>query len=398
MKDPVTRTYLIFSAMGMMGDNIEHVITYWVLWETFHSPWLVGFQVVSHWLPFLLFSIPFGRLADHHDPRRVIQTGQALFMAVSVAWGVLFLTGTLEMWMACVLLVFHGMAGAMWGPSEQVLLHSLVGRDLLPGAVRMNATFKSLGVVLGPAIGSVLLFGLGPGPGILVNVLFYLPLTIMLVRIRFTRDAPAPGSGPARSRAGWRDTLATFSLARRSRPIAIALILALLMSLLIGASLQSAMPAFAEEMGLAGGVLYSLLLVATALGGAVGGFLLEATRVLPPTPRVAVVSTLVYAVALLGFALSPWYAASLLMLFISGAAAMATNSTTTAIVQLEAPAEQRGRAIGLFGMAGQGSRTFGGITFGALGAALGVHAAFTLNAAVLALACLAMILVAARRR
>ena len=44
----------------MMADNIEHVITYWVLWQKFHSPALAGFEVISHWVPFLLFSVYFG--------------------------------------------------------------------------------------------------------------------------------------------------------------------------------------------------------------------------------------------------------------------------------------------------------------------------------------------------
>src|SRR3954464_12069171 len=82
------RPYLIGAALAMMADNIEHVITYWVLWQQFHSPVLAGFQVISHWLPFLLFSVPFGGLADRYDCRRVIQTAQTLFLLVSVAWGV----------------------------------------------------------------------------------------------------------------------------------------------------------------------------------------------------------------------------------------------------------------------------------------------------------------------
>ncbi|MEU4222312.1 MFS transporter [Actinoplanes sp. NPDC026623] len=87
------RPYLFGAAMAMMADNIEHVITYWVLWERFHSPALAGFQVISHWVPFLLFSVYSGALADRFDCRRVIQVGQALFMIVSATWGVLLLTG-----------------------------------------------------------------------------------------------------------------------------------------------------------------------------------------------------------------------------------------------------------------------------------------------------------------
>ena len=39
----------------MMADNIEHVISYWVMFQKFHSPALGGFAVICHWVPFLLF-------------------------------------------------------------------------------------------------------------------------------------------------------------------------------------------------------------------------------------------------------------------------------------------------------------------------------------------------------
>ena len=43
-----------------------------------------------------------GALADRFDPRRIIQIGMVLFMLCSLAWGVLFLTDTLEVWHAVV--------------------------------------------------------------------------------------------------------------------------------------------------------------------------------------------------------------------------------------------------------------------------------------------------------
>jgi len=36
------RAYFITSALAMMADNIEHVISYWVMFEKFHSPALGG--------------------------------------------------------------------------------------------------------------------------------------------------------------------------------------------------------------------------------------------------------------------------------------------------------------------------------------------------------------------
>ena len=61
--------------LSMMADNIEHVITYWVLFQKFHSPALAGFAVISHWVPSLFFSVYFGSLADRYDCRKVIQVG-----------------------------------------------------------------------------------------------------------------------------------------------------------------------------------------------------------------------------------------------------------------------------------------------------------------------------------
>ena len=115
LRNPSCRVYLLGGMLAMMADNIEHVITYWVLWQKFHSPALTGFEVISHWLPFLVLSPYFGALADRHDCRKLIQGAQGLFMAVSACWGVLFLTGTLTIWNAFMLLVLHGIAGSLWG-------------------------------------------------------------------------------------------------------------------------------------------------------------------------------------------------------------------------------------------------------------------------------------------
>src|SRR4029077_9919625 len=94
------RAYFLTSAAAMMADNIEHVISYWVMFQKFHSETLAGFAVISHWVPFLLFSVSAGALAELFDPHRIIQLGMILFMAVSVCWGILFATDSLQKWEA----------------------------------------------------------------------------------------------------------------------------------------------------------------------------------------------------------------------------------------------------------------------------------------------------------
>lgn len=144
LKNPDCRDYIVGASLSMGGDSVEHVITYWVLFQQFHSPALAGFAVISHWVP-ALFSVYFGALADRHDCRKIIQAAQLLFMSVSAIWGVLFLTNSLQMWHAMVLLSMHGLAGAIWAPAEQLMLHDLAGREALPSAVRLNSTGRSVG-------------------------------------------------------------------------------------------------------------------------------------------------------------------------------------------------------------------------------------------------------------
>src|SRR4029077_20636167 len=168
--------------LAMMADNIEHVISYWVVFQKFRSPALAGFAVVSHWLPFLLFSVAAGALADRFDPRRLIQCGMGLFVAASLGWGYFFVTDTLQMWHAMVLLVIHGCAGVLWQTPNQLLLYDIVGPADLMSAVRLNAVARYLGVLVGPAVGGALLLALGPSYGILLNTVFYLPLILWLVK------------------------------------------------------------------------------------------------------------------------------------------------------------------------------------------------------------------------
>ncbi|GAB3936606.1 MFS transporter [Kribbella albertanoniae] len=382
------RPYLFGTGLAMMGDNVEHVITYWVLWREFHSPALAGFQVISHWLPFLLFSVLSGSLADRYDCRRIIQSAQALFMFVSLCWGLLFLTDSLQIWHACVLLVLHGCAGALWGPAEQMMLHDFVGRDDLPSAVRLNATFRSLGVLCGPVVGSLLLLLLGPTGGIFANIAIYLPLTIFLFRTRFT--------GHVREGVVSRARLGPIAALRAARAVPLGptiagmIILAGLGSFFVGASIQTAMPEFAEDLGAgSAGLTYGALLFASGFGGVVGGLVIEATGWLRPTVRTAVVGTVLYGLSIVVFAVTSNYVLALVVLAVSGVANFVSMSISQTVVQLEAAPADRGRIIGLYNTSSGGLRIGSGLTVGLTGTAIGIKHSLALSAAVLTLAALA---------
>jgi MFS family permease len=377
------RVFFVLSAAVMTADFVEHVISYWVIFQKFHATWLGGFAVVSHWLPFLLLSMPAGALGDRFDTRRVIQIGMLLFMCVSLAWGVLFYTGKLQIWHAGLLLVVHGLAGVMWNPSVQLLLHDIVGPEQLPSAVRLAATARNLGMLAGPALGAALL-ALGPANGIFINALIYVPMIVWLWKAPYGPRFRKGGPAPVRALRGFADVLDTLRVVRRNPVLLSMVLLAGGASCFIGNAYQAQMPELAHDLGhLRADATYSLLLGADALGALLGALALETTGLLRLTPRTACALAMVWCGALAGFATASAYPLAVALLLVAGFVELSFNSMAQTLVQLHAPSQIRGRVIGVFMMASLGGRTFSGLTVGVLGAAIGVHYSIALSAAVL---------------
>ena len=368
--------------LAMTADNVEHVISYWMMWQKFHSPALGGFAVISHWLPYLLFSVAAGALGDRFDPRRLIQLGMVLFMAASLGWAWFFITDTLQMWQAMALLVLHGCAGVLWTTSSQLLLHDILETDLLPSGVRLLAMARYLGVLVGPGVGGLMMLTLGPRLGILLNAAFYLPVILWWWKAPYGPGFRAAGHAVStRAVRGFEDIAQTLRDVRGHQPIVPMLVLAACASFLVGSSYQAQMPGFAIDLGHGDpGVSYSMLLAADACGALIAAFLLESRRVFATSPVNALRLAMAWCVMLAAFATVRSYPVAIGLLLLAGFFELSFGTMAQALVQLNAPAELRGRVIGLFNMASLGMRTFSGITVGLAGSWIGIHASLTLSA------------------
>ena len=380
------RMYLATFMLTMMADNIEHVISYWVAFQKFHSAALGGFAVVSHWLPYLLFSVAVGALNDRFDSRRLIQAGAVLFMAVSLGWGYFFVTGTLQMWHAMVLLVLHGCAGVLWITSSQVLLYDIVGPAALPSAVRLNATARYLGMLVGPGVGSLIMLTLGP---IARHLRQRALLPAALALADRARPTAATSAGD-RGRPQARGARAAPTSCRRSARFAACPVLGAMVllagaaSFFVGNSYQAQMPGFAQDLGHGDpGAAYTLLLGADAAGALVAGFLLESAR--RAAAHHAARSAMKLAHAVGGGAVRLRLRAHLY----AGPAAAVRGGLLRAVVQqhgADAGADERagrhraGACSGLFNMSSAGLRTFSGVTVGLAGSLVTVHASLAASA------------------
>lgn len=430
LRYPASRMYLGGAALAMMADSIEHVISYWIIFEKFQSPSLAGFAVIAHWVPFLIGSIWAGALADRFDPRRIIQVGMGLFMLVSLGWGILFATDSLEKWHAVILLIVHGFAGVLWAPAGQVLIHDVVGSRQLQSAIRLLATSRTLGLLLGPAVGGALLLIVGPTIGIFLNVLIYVPLTLWL--IRNPKKVNTDRSPTAAAMRNFRDLFETIRQIS-GIPIVFAMsVLAGLAATFVGNAYEPQMPEFARSLGIpelgrylvewfpksfANGVtmdpvtgqmtvlsdatiqalFYSLLLAANAVGALTAGIVLEARSMLPANTRTSFILGMLWAAAIFGFAVSPYYILSFALMVCAGFLDLSFNSMTRTLAQLNSPPEIRGRAIGVFNVGALGCRTFSGFTVGFGGGMIGIHFSLALSAAIMLCAMAALFFWAKRR-
>ncbi len=316
----------------MTAESVEHVVSYWVIFQTFHSPTLAGFAIISHWVPFLLFSVYAGALADRFDCRRLIQIAQGILMLVSLGWGALFLTGTLRAWHAGALLVLHGVAGVLVSPALQLIIHDIVGRDHLQSAIRLNAVSRYFCFLLGPALGGGLMLVVGPGRSLLVNVLLYLPLTLYLFRMPYTGHS-GEGGGP--------------------RP----------------------MPRFAN-----------------AAGAVIGALLLEGVPALQGGARAAIVCAGIWGALMALFPFVHNYGAAVTLLALGGIFNIAFTSMAQALVQVLAPTASRGRVVGLFNTSMLGLRAGSGFTVGVLGALIGVEWSLALSSLAVVVVSLGLLL------
>src|SRR3989442_6496150 len=143
----------------------------------------------------------------------------------------------------------------------------MVGREGAPRAARLSATSRYLAILFGPAVGGGLMLLLGPGRGLLANILIYVPFSLFLIRMPYTGHRRAPGARRA-TRFGFADIRRLLGEARADPRLLTMIALGGTTSFLVGNALQAPMPEDAHHLrGDDGGALDNQLLAADTVVG-----------------------------------------------------------------------------------------------------------------------------------
>ena len=158
---PHFRLFWFSNLVVAMGLMVEFTARGWLIVDLTKSAFLLGAVDAAWALTAGLGSIPMGVVADRVNRRDLLAAGNVVILAVALVIGVLVATGLIAIWCIILAAALDGLLFAGRIPAGQAMTARLVPEDHLMNAVSLNSAGHSLPSIAGPAVGGVLIAGLG---------------------------------------------------------------------------------------------------------------------------------------------------------------------------------------------------------------------------------------------
>lgn len=350
------KLYFIGQGISQAGTWVQTIAQTWLIFKLTGSGTYIGLLTAVQFLPVLLLGPVGGLVADRFAKRRVLYITQAAFMLLAFVLAGLVLSHTVQPWMVFVLAGLSGIAKVVDTPTRQTFIMEMVGRKQISNAVTLNSVEVNMARIVGPAIGGVLIAGIGIGFCFLLNGASYLAVLVCLALMR-ARDLHV-GVQVARARGQLREGFRYVWRTPVLRNV-------LLMMVIIGTlsyEFPVVLPIFASETFHTGAGGYSFLMGAMGLGAVIGGIITANRRDL--SPRTIIVAALGFGLSMLLAAMSPGIAIAGLFMVLVGIASISFTAVANSTLQLQSAPEMRGRVMALWTMAFLGSTLIGGPIIG----------------------------------
>jgi MFS family permease len=175
-------------SLSLIGDRITFVALPFAVLATGVGAAEVGFVIGATTLPFLLFSLVAGVVADRLDRRALMLASDVIRMCCQLAAGGLLVAGAAEWWHLAAIGFVYGSADAFFQPALYGLMPEIVPPEQLQSANALRGLLDSTGLLAGPALAGLLVVGLGAGGALLADALTFLASIACLLAMR--REAP----------------------------------------------------------------------------------------------------------------------------------------------------------------------------------------------------------------
>ena len=366
------RLFFVGQGISQVGNWMTLVTQTLLVLELTSSGVALGLLAAAQFLPVLLVGPFAGLVADRSDKRRLLMLVQSASMLQSLGLAVLAFSGSPPVWGIYALATVGGLTMAFDNPARRSLVVEMVDEPMVPNAVALNTTMMTSSRIIGPALGGLVVATAGFGAAFLADGLSYVAVLASLAMIRSAELRPAP---PARRGRGQvREGLSYV----RHEPT---LFVPMVMMAVVGTfafNHSTVLPLFAvRDLGGSDGT-YTLLFSVLSVG-ALAGSLFAARRERVGARSVGV-SAVAFGASMALLALTPDIPTAALAAVVMGATSVAFLTASTAVVQLRARPEMRGRVLALQAMLFLGSTPIGGPLIGWVSETLGARAGLLVGA------------------
>jgi MFS family permease len=381
-KEPIlpafrSKNYRLFFAgqsISLIGTWMTQLATIWLVYHLTNSPLMLGIVGFTSQIP-SFFLAPFGGVFVDRFSRYHTLIGTQIFaMIQSLVLAGLALTGVIQVWHIIALSLLQGFINALDMPARQAFVPELVERrDDLANAIAINSTMINGARLIGPAIGGLLIAGIGVGYCFLVDGLSYIAVIASLLAMKIQES-----QNPITSGNVWQKIKEGFIYSFNSPPIRAILLLSALVSFM-GLQYMIFIPIFAEKVLNSGAEAQGYLMAASGLGALIGGIYLTTRRTVVGLGQLLALAPATLGIGLIGFSLSRFLPLSLCTMLFVGLGTILQIASANTILQTIVEDDKRGRVMSLYGMAFLGMIPLGNLWGGVLANFIGTTNTLTID-------------------
>jgi MFS family permease len=335
---------LAFRVQMVLAYQITAVVVGWHIYELTGDPLALGLVGLAEALPYFSCALFAGYAVDHHSRRMfgVLAAVMLFFnaltlMAVSAGW----LHGDASLWIYSSI-AFTGVARAFIAPTYSSLFALIMPREQYARAAGLGSSCFQFGLVLGPALGGIMVAWTGKTTAYAVAATLCLSAAVALLSLKMKEPPPAEsvpvftsiGQG-LRFVYGNQVLLGAQSLD--------------MFAVLFGGAV-SMLPAFIHDVFHYGPEGLGILRAAPAVGAVITGLTLARHPINRHAGRWLLSAVAGFGLCIIGFALSSNFWVAGVMLLLSGICDGVSVVMRTTIMQLATPDEMRGRVSAINGI------------------------------------------------
>jgi MFS family permease len=357
------RLFFSGQAVSLAGTWMQTVAQGWLVWRLTGSSRMLGAVSFLGAVPVFLFGVWAGSLADRYPRRKLVLVTQTNAIIQAALLAGVTLAGVVRPWHVLVLAGMLGMTYAFEIPARQALLADIAGEDM-PNAIALNSSIVNAARVVGPALAGWLVAVVGEGWCFALNAISFAGTYRALVLMDPPAQPPATGSHRAHLLAG---------LAYAGRTSHVRALLALLaVSSLFAMPYQALLPMVAADVLHGSATLYGTLLATAGAGALAGAILLLLRKGLRGLGRRVGLGASMLGAGVLAAGLSRSAGVTAAALAVAGFGFITQMAGTMTLLQGLAPADMRGRVMGLFSTLFVGVTPFGALAAGFVASRMGV--------------------------